>query len=97
MKKHLFIIILIASSYVLSLLAIPFCRMKWRFIGMWLGKLTALRANGGAHYFSDLLTGIVSLILFLPKVDPRKETTRNLKSISHFLHVFVYFYLAYMW
>ncbi|MCQ5365725.1 SdpI family protein [Anoxybacillus salavatliensis] len=93
MKKHLFIIILIASSYVLSLLAIPFLpdevAIHWNVAG---------EADGftnkwwGALLFPIFLTGIVSLILFLPKVDPRKENYEKFEKVYRiFLHVFVLF------
>ncbi|PIC05180.1 hypothetical protein CS060_05630 [Anoxybacillus flavithermus] len=93
MKKHLFIIILIACSYVLSLLAIPFLpdevAIHWNVAG---------EADGftnkwwGALLFPIFLTGIVSLILFLPKVDPRKENYEKFEKVYRiFLHVFVLF------
>lgn len=93
MKKHLFIIILIACSYVLSLLAIPFLpsevAIHWNAAG---------EADGftnkwwGALLLPILLTGIVALIVFLPKVDPRKENYEKFEKVYRiFLHVFVLF------
>ncbi|NNU90026.1 MULTISPECIES: SdpI family protein [Anoxybacillus] len=93
MKKHLFIIILIACSYVLSLLAIPFLpsevAIHWNAAG---------EADGftnkwwGALLLPILLTGIVALIVFLPKVDPRKENYEKFEKVYRiFLHVFILF------
>lgn len=93
MKKHLFIIILIACSYVLSLLAIPFLpsevAIHWNAAG---------EADGftnkwwGALLLPILLTGIVALIIFLPKVDPRKENYEKFEKVYRiFLHVFILF------
>lgn len=46
----------------------------------------------GALLFPIFLTGIVSLILFLPKVDPRKENYEKFEKVYRiFLHVFVLF------
>ncbi|MBA2877859.1 putative membrane protein [Anoxybacillus kamchatkensis] len=93
MKKHAFIIILIACSYVLGLLAIPFLpdevAIHWNvageadsFINKWWGALL----------FPIFLTGIVALVVFLPKVDPRKENYEKFEKVYRiFLHVFVLF------
>ncbi|KIQ93933.1 Immunity protein sdpI [Anoxybacillus thermarum] len=93
MKKYLFIIILIACSYVLSLLAIPFLpdevAIHWNVAG---------EADGftnkwwGALLFPIFLSGIVALVIFLPKLDPRKENYEKFEKVYRiFLHVFVIF------
>ncbi|MCG3084212.1 SdpI family protein [Anoxybacillus sp. LAT_35] len=95
MKKHLFIIILIACSYVLSLLAIPFLpsevAIHWNAAG---------EADGftnkwwGALLFPLFLTGITFLLIYLPKIDPRKENYEKFKNVYLiFLHVLVIFFV----
>ncbi|WP_297992234.1 SdpI family protein [Anoxybacillus sp.] len=95
MKKHLFIIILIVCSYVLSLLAIPYLpnevAIHWNaagepddFMNKWWGALL----------FPLFLTGITFLLIYLPKFDPRKENYKKFENVYHiFLHVFVIFFV----
>lgn len=46
----------------------------------------------GALLFPIFLTGIVALVVFLPKVDPRKENYEKFEKVYRiFLHVFVLF------
>ncbi|KHF27934.1 hypothetical protein LR68_03245 [Anoxybacillus sp. BCO1] len=51
MKKHLFIIILIASSYVLSLLAIPFLPDEVAIHWNVAGEADGFTSKWWAHYF----------------------------------------------
>ncbi|MGG4000588.1 SdpI family protein [Anoxybacillus kestanbolensis] len=93
MKKYWVIIILILCSYVLSLLAIPYLpnevAIHWNVAGEPDGFMSKW---WGALLFPILLTGIVALIVFLPKVDPRKENYEEFEKVYRiFLHVFVLF------
>lgn len=93
MKKYWMIIILILCSYVLSLLAIPYLpnevAIHWNVAGEPDGFMSKW---WGALLFPILFTGIVALIVFLPKVDPRKENYEKFEKVYRiFLHVFVLF------
>ncbi|GGJ57438.1 putative membrane protein [Anoxybacillus voinovskiensis] len=93
MKKYWFIIILIACSYVLSLVAIPYLpnevTVHWNAAGEADGFMNKW---WGALLFPIFLTGIVALVIFLPKVDPRKENYEKFEKVYRiFLHVFVLF------
>lgn len=93
MKKHSFVIFLIICSYILSLLAIPYLpnevAIHWNVAGEPDGFTNKW---WGALLLPILLTGIVALIVFLPKVDPRKENYEKFEKVHRiFLHVFVLF------
>ncbi|MCL6588144.1 MAG: SdpI family protein, partial [Anoxybacillus sp.] len=93
MKKYWMIIILILCSYVLSVIAIPYLpnevAIHWNAAGEPDGF-----ANKwwGALLFPIFLTGIVALVIFLPKVDPRKENYEKFGNVYRiFLHALVIF------
>ncbi|MGJ7036156.1 SdpI family protein [Anoxybacillus eryuanensis] len=96
MKKYLMIIILILCSYVSSLLAIPYLpnevAIHWNvagepddFMNKWWGVLL----------FPLLLTGMTFLLIYLPKIDPRKENYEKFEKVYRiFLHVLVIFFVS---
>lgn len=93
MKNYWFISMLIACSYVLSFVTIPYLpneiAIHWNAAGEPDGF-----ANKwwGALLFPIFLTGIVAFVIFLPKVDPRKENYKKFENVYRlFLHVFVIF------
>ncbi|MBB6176940.1 putative membrane protein [Anoxybacillus tengchongensis] len=96
MKKYWMIIILILCSYVSSLLAIPYLpnevAIHWNvagepddFMNKWWGVLL----------FPLLLTGMTFLLIYLPKIDPRKENYEKFEKVYRiFLHVLVIFFVS---
>ncbi|ANB60292.1 SdpI family protein [Anoxybacteroides amylolyticum] len=93
MKKYWFIIILIACSYVLSFIAIPYLPHEIAIHWNAAGEADSFTNKWwGALLFPIFLTGIVVLVIFLPKLDPRKENYKKFAKVYRvFLHVFVLF------
>lgn len=96
MKKYWVIIILILCSYVLSLLAIPYLpnevAIHWNVAGE---PDDFMNKWWGALLFPLFLTSITFLLIYLPKIDPRKENYEKFeKAYRIFLHVFVIFFVS---
>ncbi|MCX8003270.1 MAG: SdpI family protein [Anoxybacillus mongoliensis] len=96
MKKYWMIIILVLCSYVLSFIAIPYLpnevAIHWNaagepddFMNKWWGALL----------LPLLLTGMIFLLIYLPKIDPRKENYEKFEKVYRiFLHVLVIFFVS---
>ncbi|MBB5356546.1 putative membrane protein [Anoxybacillus mongoliensis] len=96
MKKYWVVVILILCSYVLSFIAIPYLpnevAIHWNVAGEPDGFMNKW---WGALLLPLLLTGMTFLLIYLPKIDPRKENYEKFKNVYRiFLHVLVIFFVS---
>ncbi len=96
MKKYWMIIILVLCSYVLSFIAIPYLpnevAIHWNAAGE---PDNFMNKWWGALLLPLLLTGMTFLLIYLPKIDPRKENYEKFEKVYRiFLHVLVIFFVS---
>lgn len=95
LKKEWYLIVLILATLVLGLLLYPQLPDKipshWNIQGEidgWTGK------TFGVYFFPLLNLGLYLLLLFLPRIDPRRNNYQRFSNAYRFIRIFLHLFLA---